>query len=762
MQASGQQTHRPGPLKQQNKTHKSRHRSHRELAVAQKGKVDIKSISRRRKDLGREQRRNQMKQLRNKKRSEVLLAKRSIGGVGAPPLSILVYSSSGNVALLPILDFFKQQENIDLDMSSFPRSLMINSQKFKTRYQFITVPDDDLYSLLDGVKTADIFMLVHSLATDVDDLKNNLFLNSVYSHFLPTTFHLVSGLADLPTKKKAEIKATIQRAISTKFHTEKLHTIDSSQDATQLLHLLANSKRTSSAYKKNRSYLFAQDREISDGKFCVTGYVRSQPLDVNRLVHLPGFGDFQIESIEVLADPFPLKSGRDIEMAESKIIRPDSMIQESLESENPLDPMEGEQTFPTADEIKAAEAERKSKKKVPKGTSDYQAAWIVDDDEDADGESDDDASDDESDIDYENENEHIIEPASGESDEEEEEDEDAMDETESEAIDEHYDEKIDMDEEEDARKKYKAARENEMFPDEVDTPNDVAARIRFARYRGLKSFNFSKWDARENLPCDYSRIFQFQNFSQTRKRVMKDRSSGVEVGSFIRVSIKNPSQELVKCYSEQQNKPLVIYSLLPHENKMSVVNVVLQRHASLDEPIRSKERLIFHLGCRRFAVRPIFSAHTNGDKFKYEKFLRTDEATVATFYAPITYPPASVVVFKELADGSKKLVATGSLLNVNPDRMVIKRVVLSGHPFKINKRLAVVRYMFFNKDDILWFKPVELRSKYGRKGHIKEPLGTHGHMKCTFDRQLSSMDTVLMNLYKRVFPKWNYDDQIGE
>lgn len=30
-------------------------------------------------------------------------------------------------------------------------------------------------------------------------------------------------------------------------------------------------------------------------------------------------------------------------------------------------------------------------------------------------------------------------------------------------------------------------------------------------------------------------------------------------------------------------------------------------------------------------------------------------------------------------------------------------------------------------------------------------------MKCTFNGQLKSEDTVLMNLYKRVYPQWSYD-----
>lgn len=236
-----------------------------------------------------------------------------------------------------------------------------------------------------------------------------------------------------------------------------------------------------------------------------------------------------------------------------------------------------------------------------------------------------------------------------------------------------------------------------------------------------------------------------------------EETTGAMVGSYVTIDIENVPSYM---YNEQRETktPLVVFGILPHEAKMSLINFVLKWHPGANErPIQSKDRLIFHVGFRRYINQPIFSSHTSGQKQKFSKFFHVGHTVVASMYAPVTYAPASVVVFRQISGNRQQLVATGSVYSVNTDRCILKRVVLTGHPFKIHKRSVVIRHMFFNPDDISWFKPIELKTKFGRRGKITEALGTHGHMKCMFDGHLKSNDIVLLQLYKRVFPKWTYN-----
>ena len=69
------------------------------------------------------------------------------------------------------------------------------------------------------------------------------------------------------------------------------------------------------------------------------------------------------------------------------------------------------------------------------------------------------------------------------------------------------------------------------YPDEVEVPPDTPARTRFQKYRGLKSFRTSAWDAKEGLPKVYSRVFAFQNGQRALKRMREYVARAVEVCS---------------------------------------------------------------------------------------------------------------------------------------------------------------------------------------------------------------------------------------
>lgn len=774
-----QQAHRAGNLKQSNKAHKSRHRSKRGISAAVKGKVNVKEFVRRNRHiLKKDERRHQANQIRKNKREEVLSKKRALGGTRNPPFLVCVVPLNAQLDVQSALVILKTCSEGAVVTESSNGILHVGLPNFKQRFSFICPEVGNDFALLDALKVADTALFITSALDEPVDEWGERVLALSMAQGMPTPTVATMDIEGVHPKKRTTEKHNVQKLISKWLPDEKVVQLDKSSDGLNLLRRIGNQKRNIIHHREKRPYMLAEeveyvaDTEGDSGTLKISGYLRGMPLTVNGLVHITGLGDFQMSRIDGLEDPHPLNLGKentksdetmDSEVTKVSVLQvADPAKQDSLVSENIPDPMEAEQTWPTEEEIEQANLETKTKKvkKVPKGWSDYQAAWIVE--SDAEGEGSDDGSESEDD----DEADEFMSCEEDQSDQEENgEDNDFESVTESEVgpTDEKYDATIDAAEEHEMLQKLAAAKEDRQFPDEVDTPQDVPARERFMRYRGLESFRTSAWDPKENLPEDFARIFQFENYDRTRRRVFKELEDSLinMYGFYITIHVKDVRQDLWKAFhSANEKAPLSVFGLLPHEQKMSVMNVALKRTGASDEPIQSKERLIFQVGYRRFIVNPIFSQHTNGGKHKYERFFQPGATCVASFYAPIQFSPSSVLCFKEKRNTKLQLLATGVLLSCNPDRLIIKRIVLSGHPYKVNKRSAVIRFMFFNRDDVLYFKPCKLRTKYGRTGHIKEALGTHGHMKCVFDGQLKSQDTVLLHLYKRMFPKWTYENCI--
>lgn len=710
--------HRPGKNKQRNKPHKCPKKRIRHNSNGSYSKIKIKSSSSiNQLHFGKKgskiARKNQQAQLRKLKRENLLNSRRSID---IEPILISIIDYSNNAEhLIDLMHKFDKSSIIE--SSSNGQFILLEIPKIFARYQITFLNQNDLFSSIDLTRISDILLIIFSPEID---LNSNNFdsLEAIYNFSLPHTIVGLTGFDKMDISKQKDLKRSILDNMALRFPgmlniTNKVPTLDTAQDLAKFFSDYSSIKYSSSGnFCSKRSQLLAENFNfIPSENYCdlgilqVDGFVRNKPMDINSLIYIPEFGEFNIDSIKSIPIPYgdeKRKNRKNFEIIADKSLR------ESIVKENPVQIID--------EEMVMAEEEEETKI-VPKGTSDYQAAWIVESDEENTSEND--MVKDYADADKIKKVNFDLNIEENESD-------------------------IGMDivGEQDLSKK---------------TEIDVPARERFAEFRGLKSFRTSEWDCKENLPPDYSRIFKFKNYEHTRKRILNSESiNGIDSGNYVRLELANVPKKLAEYFWINRDKPLILFQLLKYEHQMSVMNTVLRKVSSYDKLVRSNETLIFHVGYRRFKVKPIFSAHTNENKFKYEKYL-LDMPCVATFYAPITFAPAPVLVYKEFADGTcRDLVAVGTLLNCSPDRLVIKRCVLSGYPYKINGKQVVVREMFNNREDIIWFRPVELITSKNRHGHILEPVGSHGHMKCRFDHTISSMETIMMFLYKRVFPTWSY------
>ncbi|GAB2232460.1 hypothetical protein Droror1_Dr00011493 [Drosera rotundifolia] len=733
------------------------------------------------------------KMIRDQKRAAVLNEKRAMSGSTSPPRVIVLFGLSADVDLnlleKDLLALLLAEKSGDLCST-------VASSEYKLRITVLKAPHGDLLSCMEMAKVADLIAFVASATSSSEEDASEDYIDpfgtqclSVFKAIgLPTSVVLIRDLPEDPKGRHTAKKACTSYLAPDFPEDCKFYAADSKDELHKFMWLFKEQRITAPHWRNQRAYVAAEkvdlvDDDPSSGKCTVllTGYLRARSLSVNQLVHVSGAGDFEFSKIELLKDPFPLnpRKGQDLMDADNMCTRqvihslvPDCSKQEPLLIENIPDPLAGEQTWPTEAEMAEAEENQKrkkmKKKKLPRGTSEYQAAWIIDDSDEDDAEDGDDAKGENDSMVLDEEND----PHPGQ-DSYFDEDQDSLNlrdsDTETVADSVMADgESMTREQIEDEIRKIKASHaEDEEFPDEVDTPLDIAARKCFAKYRGLKSFRTSSWDPKESLPPEYAKIFEFDNFARTQKHVLAkalelDQSSTdgcLPPGSYVTLHIKEvPVNIASKLSSRAKAMPVIACGLLQHESKMSVLHFSIKKHDTYEDPIRSKEELIFHVGFREFVARPLFSSdNLNSDKHKMERFLHAGRFSVASIFAPISFPPLPLIALKskeEEGASSLVLAAVGSLKSIDPGRIILKKIILTGYPQRVSKLKAVVRYMFHNPEDVRWFKPLEVWTKGGRRGRVKEPVGTHGAMKCVFNGILQQSDTVCMTLYKRSYPKW--------
>ncbi|CAD7939435.1 unnamed protein product [Amoebophrya sp. A25] len=696
----------------------------------------------------------------------------------------------------------------------------------------------------------------------------------------------VMTTADGTTMSKKQRLATaklIQRFFESEFSTEE-RIFDADSEMVNMLRHISNTQPKDVAFRRDRGYFMVEQAEIINSSAAsatptllpqdnqvvgenmslkLSGYLRGAGICTKNLIHISGVGDFPIQEIAVMDK----RGGRVLRTVEGRCSSSDGEPEPSpsLTRLRPYDPSQNEQHIGQEDEEMeggmndigdtvipdAPESAQLLSANFPKANNNQ------DDDQD-------------SNFSFSDLNEELFRYA-----------------------------------EECPTKKSvefeQRALEDLEFPDEVDTPLPPAeASTRYQKYRGLRSLKTSHWDRYEELPLEYSRIWEFEGFKSCANAARQQQRDNVEeelgedevlVGRYVVVTLGKMTEDgllrlqqlnMVKVSSstsattcsagQQETKlvdvqgPVVVSSLFEHEHLVSVMHLQVHRctagtdsltgEKTLDRSVKSKTEVEFHCGFRRFLAKPIFSqlpkkSSAEKDKHLYQRYLHPGQSCVASIYAPILFPPCTVLMFEPTAGaidkafeeaentgekaaiadknnstsstkaaiadkntttgegarescastssssttlahmmeteevscgteqsstsktksmpcittnisaipswteaGRKNLLGWGEVIDANPKKIIVKRSILTGYPFRVHKNKAVVRHMFFRPDDIRWFRPVELRTKHGLRGNIKESLGTHGYMKCVFGDRIKQNDTICMDLYKRQFPKW--------
>ena len=643
--------------------------------------------------------------------------------------------------------------------------------KGKERITFIKTKRN-VYSILDACKIADIIIFVSSckkcqadkwqLDPDkysfcIDDFGYEI-ISIIRAQGLTDHICCIQDLNYIVPKRRTEIIKLYSRYFTSEVKPSKVFDFfnnpKEAEDATMDLHDENQIKAiirlncalapytTNLDLKKHRSFMMIENIKRNEKNEAeIFGYIRGNTLNLGKYIHITGFGDYKIKDVEVAEDPLPVKSKyennnknsekNDMEVEKNekkndnkKVEKNDIINNDIIESKNNLEKANNENLPEKVEDIGETKKEEKNEK------NNMEEDDIIDFNIDL--------KDDDDDISYKSD-ENL-----------EKEDEEEM-------------KKISNKHKQKTSIQYRTKEEME-FQDEVDTPIDIPAKERFKKYRGLESMKTGSWDPLTNLPKEYRTIFSFENIKNTyRLAVKRAHNEGLKLnGNYVKIIINNFEFENLKYINE--DIPMVLSTLLDHERKLCVMHYKFTANYEQDNTIvENMNKNVFecHCGFRRYLIKPIFSndIFTGGDKLKIQKYLEKDKFYVMTTYAQLTYPNNPIILFthktiNEKIEEKLSFCGTGLTLESNAKKIILKKIVLTGYPVKIKKKKAIVRYMFFNPNDINYFKPIQLTTKKGLRGNITESVGTHGYMKCIFSDYIKSNDTVCLNLYKRVFPKY--------
>lgn len=305
---------------------------------------------------------------------------------------------------------------------------------------------------------------------------------------------------------------------------------------------------------------------------------------------------------------------------------------------------------------------------------------------------------------------------------------------------------------------------------EAEGPEETRAKALAAKKEALKRKFDEQYDDPEVSKMDFYDQKKEEMTQQLRLNRAEFEDVSVETralveghrpGTYVRIELGSVPCELVENFSPSY--PLLVGGLLPVEEKFGLVQVRIKRHRWFTKTLKTNDPLIFSLGWRRFQTIPIYSLDDHSIRMRMLKYTPEHMHCYATFYAPVSLPNISFCAFNSLMDGNLgfRVSATGVVLDVDRSTKIVKKLKLTGVPYKIFKNTAFVKDMFNSSLEVAKFEGAHIKTVSGIRGQIKKALGKpEGAFRATFEDKIlmggmlvlfEGVDVIIQSLSRHYF-----------
>ncbi|EMD39727.1 hypothetical protein CERSUDRAFT_150396 [Gelatoporia subvermispora B] len=233
---------------------------------------------------------------------------------------------------------------------------------------------------------------------------------------------------------------------------------------------------------------------------------------------------------------------------------------------------------------------------------------------------------------------------------------------------------------------------------------------------------------------------------------------GYRPGSYVRIELADVPCEMVENFDPSY--PIIVGGLLPSEERFGFVQVRIKRHRWFAKTLKTNDPLIISLGWRRFQTLPIYSLDDHSIRMRMLKYTPEHMHCYATFYGPVALPNTGFCAFNSLSSSVAgfRVSATGVILDIDRSTKIVKKLKLTGVPYKIFKNTAFVKDMFTSALEVAKFEGANIRTVSGIRGQVKKALAKpDGAFRATFEDKVLMSDIIFLRGWYSIQPRKFYN-----